>query len=244
MKTILKKKWDKLFRQLTPDIHNSSSWDFSEVTFEILFNNYFYGSNRHYHDAQHIRFCLETLDDMVAYFTKTQSFPEELVNFGAIEIAIWFHDFIYDTRENNNEKLSSLAAKQFVLGLTGLLPLAEKVESLILFTKHNRRPVTVEEEILSDIDLSILGDYSSTYNDYRDDIRKEYSWAPDFVYYAGRLKILTDIINGPQMYYTKYFTEDKDECENELSYEKVARKNISKEIESIKEKLNRINENL
>jgi predicted metal-dependent HD superfamily phosphohydrolase len=243
MKTILKKKWDRLHSQLG----DSSSWNFSEVTFEILFTNYFHGSNRHYHNAQHIRACLEKLDDLVEYFTKTQSFQKESINFTAIEIAIWFHDFIYDTRENNNEKLSSLAAKQFVLGLTGLLPLAEKVESLILFTKHNRRPVTVEEEILSDIDLSILGDYSSAYNDYCDDIRKEYSWVPDFVYYAGRLKILTDIINKPQIYYTKYFTDFNINDVNELSvlnHEETARDNISKEIKSIKEKLNRINENI
>ncbi len=240
MKIILKKKWDRLHSQLG----DSSNYNFSEVTFEILFKNYFFDQNRHYHDAQHIRACLETLEDMVAHLTKTQSFPKELVNFTAIEIAIWFHDFIYDTRTNNNEKLSSLAGKQFVLGLTGSLPLAEKVESLILFTKHNRPPITAEEEILSDIDLFILGDYNSVYRDYSKNIRKEYHWTPDFIYYSGRLKILEDIYNKQQIYYTSYIKQYHNYYDDYLSFEDNARKNILKEIESIKETISRINENI
>lgn len=237
MKSLLKKHWDKLYNQLG----DSSNFNFSEVTFEMLFTNYFYDPQRHYHSAQHIRYCLDSLDALVEHFTKTRTFPIELVNFTAIKIAIWFHDFIYDTRQNNNEKLSALAAKQFVYGLSGTSELAEKVESLILFTKHDRKAVTAEEQILSDIDLSILGDYHSSYKEYSKDIRKEYGWAPDHVYYAGRLQILEALNGRDSIFYNEYFRTLI--IDLELNYEENARYNISFEIKSIKETLTRLNGN-
>lgn len=232
MKTILKDKWDKLYN----NIGLSSNYNFSEVTFEILFQNYFYDENRHYHSAEHIRSCLENLEEI-----KKNSKFIEYVDYIAIELAIWFHDFIYDTRKNNNEALSALAAKQFIFGmLNNNTSLAKKVESLILFTKHDREPENIEEKILSDIDLFILSAYDVIEYDgegYLSNIRKEYYWAPDFVYYPGRLKILEKFYNKREIFYTPYF-KDEYVCEDN------ARLNILKEIDSIKKRLILINGNV
>lgn len=224
MKTILKKKWDSIC------FNFYGNTLYKDVTFEILFQNYFYDEYRHYHNTSHLKGCLEYLDEIKEY---EDFVPEKEPNYIVIELAIWFHDFIYDTRKNNNEELSALAAKQFILGCGENYSLANDVEKLILFTKYNREPVTIEEMILSDIDLSILGGYFGEYEDYRDNIRKEYYWAPDFVYYAGRLKVLEKFVNT-QIYYTKYFIDNKDFGG---SMEDNADENILAEIKYIKELL-------
>lgn len=232
MKTILKKKWDKLLLQIdsNPDFSNT---DFFDATFEILFQNYFYDTYRYYHNASHINNCLEILEEIKIYYKA--NLPKKEPNYLAIELAIWFHDFIYDTRKNNNEEMSALAAKQFILG-TEDYTIIKNVESLILFTKYNCEPTTIEEKILLDIDLSVLGGYPAEYNDYSENIRKEYYWAPDFVYYFGRLKILEDIINKKQIYYTDYFIDNHYFGRDE-SIELNARKNIGDEIKYIKSRL-------
>lgn len=225
MKDLLKNKWEKLFMKFEC---NSSQWNYFQITFDILFKNYFFDENRHYHNAMHINNSLELLDEIKEHCYKI--IDNEYINWLAIELAIWFHDFIYDTRKNNNEEMSALAAKQFILGLENNILLANEVESLILFTKHDREPVTIEEKIISDIDLHVFADYG--YHEliedgHVDNIRKEYNWVPNFVYYPQRLKIIERFLNKNRIFHTDYFYHD-------LNCEEVARKNIVKEIELIK----------
>ena len=237
MKIILKKQWDELIIQLDSLVSYELNYSFSEITFEILFQNYFHDENRYYHNANHIRSCLENLDYLIKHYRKNKKYNE--VSWLAIKLAIWFHDFIYDTHKNNNEELSSLAAKQFILGMVDNIKLAEDVGSLILFTKHNREALTIEEKIFSDIDLYVLGDYG--YHElledgYVDKIRKEYIWVPDFIYYPSRLKIIEGFLNREKIFYNDLFFN-----QFEFDLERQAKENISKEVDLIKKRLININ---
>ena len=56
---------------------------------------------RHYHDARHVLACLQALD----------RYPGRIHNSNAIELAIWYHDAIYDPRASDNEARSARQGK-------------------------------------------------------------------------------------------------------------------------------------
>jgi predicted metal-dependent HD superfamily phosphohydrolase len=192
--------------------------------FDLIYS-FYTSKNRYYHNINHIVNCQQQLDGFVSEFNR-QILPGESYNdFKEIRLALWFHDIIYDARLNNNEELSAILAKELIRPFSEVY---DNVPDLILFTKHNRAAENFNEEVISDIDLSILGAYSREYQKYSDAIRLEYGFVPDYAYYAGRLKILESIIGKEHIYYTEYFRD---------LYETSARINIREEIKCIKEKI-------
>lgn len=192
--------------------------------FDLIYSFYI-SKNRYYHNIDHIINCQQQLDGYVEVFNKNALPGDNKVyaDFKEIRLALWFHDIIYDPRLNNNEELSAILAKELIR------PFAEvydNVEDLILFTKHNRVAENFNEELISDIDLSILGSFHKEYEKYSKAVHLEYGFLPDYIYYTGRLKILESLYNKESIYYTKYFRN---------LYEISAKKNISNEIKCIKE---------
>src|ERR1043165_7157252 len=61
--------------------------------------------HRKYHDIRHLSECFSGLDDLRAF----AEHPAE------IELALWFHDAIYDVRRNDNESLCADWAKRVAL---------------------------------------------------------------------------------------------------------------------------------
>jgi predicted metal-dependent HD superfamily phosphohydrolase len=87
----------------------------------------------------------------------------------AMEIAIWFHDAVYNPMCDYNEKMSAdLVSK--VIGIS-----SKEIENLILDTKHDREPATHDGKTITDIDLAILGQQQEIFNEYERNIRLEYS---------------------------------------------------------------------
>ena len=64
--------------------------------------------HRHYHTLDHIRAVLEIVDRIGA----TARNP------AALELAVWFHDVVYDTHAGDNEEQSAAHARS-VLGALG-----------------------------------------------------------------------------------------------------------------------------
>lgn len=185
--------------------------------FDLIYSFYTSG-NRYYHNIEHIINCQQQLDG----FIKNNEYLN-MTNINELRLALWFHDIIYDARLNNNEELSAILAEEL------LRPIAESydnVPELILFTKHNRVANNFNEELISDIDLSILGSFHKEYKKYSDGIRLEYGFVPDYQYYQARLKILQSIYNKDRIYYTRYFKN---------LYEVSAKQNVLQEIKFIKE---------
>ena len=108
---------------------------------------------RAYHTLHHISECLQLLQ-------QTQGLAQSSAS---IELAIWFHDAIYDPRRSDNEERSALWA-QAELRRAGASPaLQDRITSLVMVTRHDGEPQTRDEELMSDIDLAILGaDSTST----------------------------------------------------------------------------------
>lgn len=173
--------------------------------------------HRKYHTLNHINYCLSYLCYVSPEYEKDK-----------IELVIWFHDVVYDTRRNDNEEQSAKLMKSSLLGSEcwGEKYLDE-VADMILATKHNSDIITPSEELkyFLDIDLSILGADEETYRyNYSKQIRKEYSWVPEEIYKAKRAEILQGFLDRDYIYNTDIFRND---------LEKQARENIKLEIERL-----------
>ncbi len=153
--------------------------------------------HRFYHHLGHINACLELCDEVADYI-------EERFN---IEMSIWFHDVIYDPVKFDNEEKSAKYAKKFLQAIN-LNPVEiNKIEHLILLTRHPSLPVTDDEKYLVDIDLSILGANNALYDNYELAIRKEYSLVPSFRYRNGRVDVLKSFAKLDKIFQTEYFYE-------------------------------------
>ena len=153
----------------------------------VLYNE----DNRHYHNLVHIHDCLEKLD----------SWPAGIPQKNAVELAIWFHDVIYDSKRADNEESSAALTTHFLRGH----PLEVHVCALILATRHKETKGMRAEEVLCDIDLSILGAITEgKYTNYAKNIRQEYAWAPDDKYCEARARVLGNFLKREELYQTAY----------------------------------------
>ncbi|MCM8797191.1 MAG: N-methyl-D-aspartate receptor NMDAR2C subunit [Candidatus Omnitrophica bacterium] len=166
--------------------------------------------HRHYHTLRHLSRCLEELDGARSQADS----PFE------IELALWFHDAVYDPRRSDNEEASAGLAEESLNGFIDGESLS-RVTALILATRHAGPPDTSDERLAADADLAILGSPPDEYREYEEAIRQEYSWAPEDGYRAGRARLLSRLLARPQIYYTGHFRQ---------RYEERARANLSRSI--------------
>jgi predicted metal-dependent HD superfamily phosphohydrolase len=129
-----------------------------------------------------------------------------------VELAIWFHDAIYDTRRSDNEQRSADWAKSAV---------GESVGALVMVTRHDAVPEAMDEKVLVDVDLSILGAPEVRFDEYEKQVREEYGWVPGFVYRRKRREILESFLARATIYNTPRFIE---------RYEPQARANLARSV--------------
>ncbi len=178
----------------------------------------FYNSlGRYYHNLNHI-------GDML---TEAENIITRVNDYDSILFAIWFHDIIYDTKRSDNEENSSEFAEKFLKNINYDVRKIEKVNNLILKTK-NHSNIELNEDYITkvflDLDLLILGADDEKYRIYAENIRKEYSFVPDKIYVQERIKILENFLNQGYIFKTERFQKQ---------FEKIARKNIKSEINSL-----------
>jgi predicted metal-dependent HD superfamily phosphohydrolase len=166
---------------------------------------------RAYHTLRHIEECL-------LEFETTRSLARDET---AVEMAIWYHDAVYRPRSHDNEERSAALAGK-VAAQAGLSPqFADKVEALILATRHKAVPSETDAQLLTDIDLSILGYDKDRFEEYEGQIRREYRWVPGAIYRSKRSAILKRLLMRPTIYSTRYFGE---------RYEARARENLKRSL--------------
>jgi predicted metal-dependent HD superfamily phosphohydrolase len=149
-------------------------------------------TQRHYHNGQHITECLREFDRVRA----TTGNP------ALVELAIWFHDAVYNPRAHDNEERSADLAVQFLLGHSASTDLCEIVN--VLATKHHVAR-TPDEAMLIDVDLSILGQPLERFAEYEQQIRREYEWVEANVFAQKRAEILRRFLERPRIYSTEHF---------------------------------------
>lgn len=148
--------------------------------------------HRHYHTTQHLAECL-------AHFETLRDAPDHAA---AVEMALWFHDAVYDLGAADNESRSATWAR-VALGKAGVAAgAAARVEALVLATKHAAPPVTRDEQVLIDIDLAILGAEPARFAEYEGQVRAEYAHVPAVLYAPRRCALLQGFLDRDAIYHT------------------------------------------
>ncbi|WP_013334353.1 HD domain-containing protein [Gloeothece verrucosa] len=153
--------------------------------------------SRFYHNLEHINDC-------ICLFTQTQflaNHPEE------IELAIWFHDAVYNTKRNDNENKSSQWAQRVILRSGLDRAIAQRISALIKATGHQMAVTDRDAQLLVDVDLSILGREDAVFWQYEENIRKEYSWVPLEIFQRKRVEILGQFLTRQHIYYLSEYRE-------------------------------------
>lgn len=169
---------------------------------------------RYYHTLDHIRYCLSKLDEV-----------KKLVpNPDVVELAIWFHDAIYEVWADDNEERSANLAIFFVTKLMGLNTVfAMKVGYLIKNTAHFKNPpkihITRDAEFFLDIDLSGLGDTEDVFCRNNINVKREFDWLEPAELRIKQIVMFDFFLKREPLYLTEYFRD---------RYEVQARANIKR----------------
>jgi len=171
---------------------------------------------RAYHNLNHVVACLSEFD-----LARDRAERPD-----AVEIAIWFHDSVYNPRYAENEEASAIMAKGWLDDSGAPADMGVVVADLIFKTKHDPAdpPETPDQEILVDVDLAILGQPAEVFQEYENQIREEYEWVDESVYRAKRAEILGRFLERKAIYFTEDFRE---------RYERAARRNLERAIERL-----------
>ena len=81
----------------------------------------------------------------------------------------------------------------------------QEIHDLILITKHDRVPKSINQKLITDVDLAILGKPPLQYDKYEVAIRKEYSHVSEDDFRNGRAGILRTFLEKPSIYSLEYF---------------------------------------
>ena len=150
---------------------------------------------RRYHTRQHLAECL-------AHFEAVQNRAQHPAE---VELALWFHDAVYDIKGKDNELRSAQWAAQ-ALGEAGLAEaICGRVHELVMATRHEVLPEHDDARLLVDIDLAILGADSERFAQYDAQVRAEYAWVPWPIYGIKRKQVLQGFLQRKAIYATPYF---------------------------------------
>ena len=164
------------------------------ATFDALLAAYSQ-KHRHYHTIKHIEHCLREFES-----------AKELAREPAeVELALWFHDAVYETRASNNEERSADWACELLNRHRVDPARVDRVRMLILATRHDAPATTPDSQLLVDVDLSILGADEVTYAEFEKNVRQEYCWVPSILFRRKRAEILESFLDRPQIYNTPPF---------------------------------------
>ncbi|NIG53635.1 hypothetical protein [Chitinophaga sp. Cy-1792] len=205
---ILEYLWRDLCEKYTAD------QELITTTFADLQEHYT-AKGRHYHTLTHIRTMLSS----------AISHEEMIRDKDAFLFAIFFHDIIYKATAKDNEEKSAEKAVKFLKKIEFWEDEIAEVERLILATKsHPLQNNTPDTDLLLDLDLEVLGAAPEVYQEYSNNIRKEYAIYPDLLYKPGRKKVLLHFLDMPFIYRTELFRD---------KLEAAARENLNNELATL-----------
>jgi predicted metal-dependent HD superfamily phosphohydrolase len=163
--------------------------------------------HRHYHTLRHI----EEMLDLLPHADET------------VLAAVWFHDAVYG--ESSNEEQSAILAREALTALRFPPETIGIVESLILATKtHDPAQLDARFHPFLDADLAILGSAPERYQEYTEQVRREYEHVREAFFRGARAAILDRLLSRPRIYASDEFF---------ARFERQARENIARELSAM-----------
>lgn len=166
---------------------------------------------RHYHTVQHLGECFAVWDSVREFAARP----------GECELALWYHDAVYDPFASDNEARSADLAAAVVGGDDALIA---NVRAMILATRHDAAPPDGDASLVVDVDLAILGAVPQRFEEYERQVREEYSWVPGPLFRSKRRHVLAAFLARPAIYQTPVLRE---------RFEARARVNLARSIEAL-----------
>ena len=193
--------------------HEAGAPSVDESLFHLLVACYS-EKHRYYHTLQHLRECFELFDgarDMARH-------PAE------IGLALWFHDAIYDVRRHDNEARSADMAAASIMASGLGEDVAGRVHMLIMATCHDQPPSDTDAQLLTDVDLAILGADAKRFDESDKQIHAEYAHLAWNDFREGRKRVLNSFLDRPRLYSTDRFY---------AAYEMQARANLHRSLSKL-----------
>ncbi len=205
---MLKKIFTELICQYNKDSQLSDNlWNEIEKAYS--------GKKRHYHNLSH----LETL-----YYLLSEN-KHHISDWNTVLFSLFYHDIVYNVVKSNNEQKSAEFADKRLKEIGFPEEQSMLCHSQILATSNHNVTNNADTNIFTDADLSILGRETIVYETYCEQIRKEYSIFPDFVYVPGRRKVVQHFLAMERIFKTDVFYK---------RFEEQARVNLYKELLNLK----------
>jgi len=123
-----------------------------------------------------------------------------------VEAGLGFHDAVYELRCGDNEEQSARLAEGVLSKASALREVGARIAALVLATKHTASPESTDEQLLINVDLSILGATESRFAEYERQVCEEYSFVPEVVFREKRRTMLRSFIARPRIYSTEHFS--------------------------------------
>jgi predicted metal-dependent HD superfamily phosphohydrolase len=199
-------------------IKYSNNIDLIEDTLNGIIRSYS-EKHRYYHTLNHIESMLELSREHMHKL----KFKDET------EMAILYHDIVYDPGKSDNEEKSASRAEMELQSLQFPPDVIEYVCQLILATRDHDigsmgAGLKKDAAFFLDFDLAILGAESAEYHRYAKAIRKEFSIFPDTIYKQGRIRVLQSFLKKENIYFTEDFR---------AHFENQARENLTEEMKEL-----------
>lgn len=195
--TLLEKSWFEL--------HQYYHFSEPQKVFNKLIAAYS-EKQRAYHTLQHLYECLVLFESIRA----------DLNDANAVELALWFHDVVYDPQAKDNELKSAELFEQY-LAQDLSIDIVQKIKQWIIATQKHESTNELDLQFLLDIDLAILAASPARFAEYEQQIQQEYAWVdPDF-YSIKRKEVLAHFYQTESLYQTEHFQK---------SFERKAKSNL------------------
>ena len=202
----MQNRWNALVSPLMPDTARCAKM------YQQLVAAYD-GPGRYYHNLRHVQTLLATVDE----------YAELVEDRPVVELAVWFHDAVYNYLSSENETRSAELARQFLAHSTLSTERQARVAYLIECTAQHAatHAPAPDLDFFLDADLRVLGAEPADYTEDARQIRQEYRLVPAVLYRRGRRKVLEQLLNTPELYRTTEFQQ---------RFEAAARRNLRAEL--------------
>jgi predicted metal-dependent HD superfamily phosphohydrolase len=171
--------------------------------------------HRRYHTTTHLRAVLGAIEPLAHLAGDA----------GAVRLAAWFHDAVYDGRPGWDEERSAQLA-QARLPACGVAP--ERVDEVVRLVRvtadHSYEAGDTDAAVLCDADLAVLGGTPEDYAAYARAVRAEYRHVPDDLFRAGRSAVLRRLLANDRLYGTALARD---------LWDRRARENMARELAAL-----------
>ena len=181
--------------------------------------------HRRYHNLTHLAECLQQLDAAQRLSSKHSG-----VNIDLVELALWFHDAVYEPLARDNEARSAaLLLKECEQMLIPEVT-RQRAAELVRTTEHGVQTapgpevaLRPEAALLHDVDLAILAADPLRFEEYEQAIAEEFAAVSGWRFRLGRGRFLASLLARGPLFLTEAFQE---------RYEQRARAQLSQLLHS------------